>query len=56
MIGKPKILKRQLKLRELKYHIDGVETNKPLIEVASAVIIGAVIALFIICIILSLIN
>ena len=42
------VLKRHVKLKDLKYHIDGEETIKPLAECASAVGIGLIIALVII--------
>jgi len=42
---KPIILKRQVKLKNLRYEIDGVDTWKPLLNVLSAIVIGALLAL-----------
>lgn len=53
---KPVILKRKLKLRELKYEISGDESTRPRNEVLSAVIVGAIIGLLIFIASLAIIS
>ena len=54
--NKPIVLKRNLKLRELKYEIKGTETPRPALELLSAVFIGATIALLIFVVSLAIIS
>ena len=42
---KPILLKRNVKLKNLRYEIDGVDSWWPAIHVASAVVIGFLMAL-----------
>lgn len=41
------LLKRHVKLKNLRYEIDGVDSYRPLIAVLSAVTIGFIIALLV---------
>jgi hypothetical protein len=54
--NKPVVLKRNLKLKDLKYDIAGSESTTPRNEVLSAVIIGAITGLLIFVVSLAVIS
>ena len=54
--NKPVVLKRNLKLRELKYEIKGTESSTPAFEIFTAILIGAFIALMIFTVSLAIIS
>ena len=54
--NKPVVIKRNLKLKDLKYDIAGNESAKPRNEVLSAVIIGAFAGLLIFVVSLAIIS